>query len=334
MACAGSGLVLMINWRGGRPGRIRRATRWCAGAYFAVCVALFTLFALGDASVERLEDFDTYYSGTVFIREMIVLYLVVHTVSAVLMSSLCWRWMREVSGELRVGLALIVVGYSLSVCFDVCKFAAIGARWSGLDWDYLSTDMARPFGTASAPFIAFGFGLPLLVQRFRRPWRDWVRYRQLGPLSRLVGGLSDGTPAVSVPLLAPVGVRRLQRESAIHDGLLTLNPYFDLGLRARVHAAALAATTAPTADDAAAAADAAMILAAVRALRADPERRVIAESRVLQEGTSEHHDLVRVSRSLTSSLPTPTYAPASITLPLPSAPDAAGAGLTTERERA
>ncbi|MFG2616841.1 MAB_1171c family putative transporter [Streptomyces sp. NPDC048507] len=316
-ACAGSGLVLVINWRGGRPGHIRRAKRWCIGAYCAVCAALFALFALGSAPVERLRDFDTYYSGSAYLREMIVLYLLVHTVSALLMSFLCWRWLREVTGELRVGLALIVVGYSLSVCFDVCKFTAIGARWAGLDWDYLSTDLARPFGTASAPFIAFGFGLPLVVQRFRGPWREWVHYRQLGPLSRLVGGLSDGAPAVSVPLLAPVGVRRLQRESAIHDGLLTLNPYFDLGLRARVHAAALAAAgqagsgsgsgsgggRGAGGEGAAALADAAMIVAAVEALHADPERRVIAESRVLQEGTSEHHELVRISRSLPTARP-------------------------------
>ncbi|MFD9569305.1 hypothetical protein ACFWBI_05610 [Streptomyces sp. NPDC059982] len=155
-ACAGSGLVLVINWRGGRPGHILRAKRWCIGAYCAVCAALFALFALGSAPVERLRDFDTYYAGTAYIREMIVLYLLVHTVSALLMSFLCWRWLREVSGELRVGLALIVVGYSLSVCFDVCKFTAIGARWAGLDWDYLSTDLAR------------GVDAPRLARRVQR----------------------------------------------------------------------------------------------------------------------------------------------------------------------
>ncbi|MDH6543518.1 hypothetical protein M2167_006071 [Streptomyces sp. SPB4] len=313
MAYAGAGLVLVINWRGGEPVRIRRATRCCIGAFGAVGVVLLVLFGLGSAPAERVRDFDTHYAGTPYIREMIVLYLVVHTASALLMSALCRRWLREVSGELRVGLALLVVGYSLMICFDACKFAAIGARWAGLDWDYLSTETARPFGAASASFIAVGCGLPLVVQRLRRPWRDWVRYRRLGPLSRLVGGISSTT--VSVPLLSPVGVHRLHRESAIHDGLLTLNPYFDLGLRERVRTAALA-DGAADGHDAAASADAAMIVAAVDALRDDPQRRVIADSRAFKEGTSEHHDLVRISRSLYLS------------------PAAAGAGSSTEREHA
>ncbi|MEU4953859.1 hypothetical protein AB0G57_32025 [Streptomyces lavendulae] len=55
-----------------------------------------------------------------------------------------------------------------------------------------------------------------------------------------------------MPLLSTVGVRRLHRESGIHDGLLTLNPYFDLTLRARALADALAHGASD--DDAAAAA--------------------------------------------------------------------------------
>ncbi|MDA5279970.1 hypothetical protein NOD94_005205 [Streptomyces sp. Isolate_45] len=298
MACTGSGIVLIINWRGGPPDRIRRATSWCMGAYAAVSVALFALFMLGEAPVERLEDFDTYYATTPYVREMIALYLAAHTTSVLVMVHLCRRWLHSVKGELRVGLALMVTGYALAVAFDLCKFAAVGARWAGLNWDVLSTDLARPLAAASAPFVAFGFGIPYVVQRLRKPWREWTRYRQLGPLARLLRGLAPTASTIRMPLFSSAGVRRLQLESIIHDGLLTLNPYFDLTLRARSIADALTRGVAPEAADAAA--DAAMIVAAVEALRADPERQVITTSQGLQEGAGEDRDLVRISQSLSS----------------------------------
>ena len=74
-AFSGSCLVLIINWRGGPPETTRRLSRrWIAG-YGAVCAAIVLLFVLGEAPVERLRDFDTYYANTPYIREMIVLYL-------------------------------------------------------------------------------------------------------------------------------------------------------------------------------------------------------------------------------------------------------------------
>ncbi|MEU3721378.1 MAB_1171c family putative transporter [Streptomyces sp. NPDC031705] len=296
MACCGSGIVLIINWRGGPPARIRRATRWCGGTYAVLGAAMFVLFALGEAPVERLEDLDTYYAHTPYIREMTVLYLVGHSAAAVVMASLCWRWLREVSGELRAGLGLLIAGYTLALGFDVCKFAAVGARWAGVDWDHLSTHAARPFGTASFTFVLLGFGVPLFVQRFKEPWREWTRYRRLGTLSRLLRELTPTASSVRVPLLSTAGVRRLHRESGIHDGLLTLNPYFDLALRARARATALANGAAD--EDASADADAVMVVAAVEALRADPERQVIASSRGLQADPGEPRDLVRISQAL------------------------------------
>ncbi|MFD8978921.1 MAB_1171c family putative transporter [Streptomyces sp. NPDC059564] len=296
MACCGSGIILMITWRGGPPARIRRATRWCAGTYGALAVAMFVLFALGEAPVERLEDLDTYYANTPYIREMILLYLMGHSAAAVIMASLCRRWLSGVPRELRAGLGLMIAGYTITLGFDVCKFAAVGARWAGVDWDVLSTKTARPFVTVSFCFILLGFGVPLIVQRFKEPWRDWTRYRRLETLSRLLHGLTPTTAVVKIPLLSTMGVRRLHRESGIHDGLLTLNPYFDLALRARALADALAHGAAD--ENAAAAADAVMVIAAVDALRADPERRVIASSRELQPEPGEKRDLVRISHAL------------------------------------
>lgn len=300
MACCGSGIILMITWRGGPPARIRRTTRWCAGIHAALAVAMFVLFALGEAPVERLEDLDTYYANTPYIREMVVLYLVGHSAAAVIMASLCRRRLSDVPRELRVGLGLMIAGYTITLGFDVCKFAAAGARWAGADWDVLSTKTARPFVTVSFCFILLGFGVPLIVQRFKEPWREWTRHRRLDALSRLLHGLTPTTAAVKIPPLSTMGVRRLHRESGIHDGLLILNPYFDLAPPARALADALAngAADENADENAAADADAVMVIAAVDAPRADPERRVIASSRELQPEPGEKRDLVRISDAL------------------------------------
>ncbi|MFF3013570.1 DUF6545 domain-containing protein [Streptomyces sp. NPDC057939] len=300
MASSGTGIVLIINWRGGPPATIRRATRRALGSYGAVGLAQFGLFLLGDAPVERLRDLETHYATTPYIREMTLLHLAAHTAAALVMYSLCRRWLREVTGELRVGLALMVIGQWFTVGHAVCTLVAVGARFAGTDWDFLSTQVARPLLRAGSSLVICGFVLPLLVQRLAGPWRDWSGYRRLGPLARLLAGLTPATTTVRMPLFSCLGVRRLQRESSIHDGLLTLNPYFDLALRAGALDAAL--TGGADAEEAAAVADAAMVTAAVRALRADPERCVIAHTRALQDDPGGCRDLVRTSRAL-SRLP-------------------------------
>ncbi|MER7045866.1 MAB_1171c family putative transporter [Streptomyces jumonjinensis] len=296
-AFSGSCIVLIINWQGSPPERIRRATRWCAGIYGLVCVALFVLFALGDAPEERLRDLDTYYATTPYIREMIVLYLLAHTVSAIIMTFLCRRWSRDVSGVLRVGLFLMVVGYLLTLVYDVCKFTAVGARWAGHDWSTLSTDIARPLASAASLLIATGLGLPLVVQRLEAPWREWSRYRRLGPLWRLLREVAAARPSVRISLLSPAGVRLLQRESDIHDGLLTLHPYLDPEIRARALLDALASGVCR--KDAEAAAEAAMVVAALGAMRSGDARQQIAAARAAQRGAGYGcRDLVRMSRAL------------------------------------
>lgn len=85
-------LVLVVNWRGGPPAQTRLLTRRITAGYAVVIVALVVLFALGDAPVERLRDFDTYYARTPYLRELIVLYLTAMTVAGLAMTALCWRW--------------------------------------------------------------------------------------------------------------------------------------------------------------------------------------------------------------------------------------------------
>ncbi|WAU83907.1 hypothetical protein O1Q96_32010 [Streptomyces sp. Qhu-G9] len=267
-------LVLIVNWRGGPPESTRRTSRrWIIG-YGVVIVALVVLFALGDAPVERLRDFDTYYADEPFVREMIVLYLGALAVAGVAMNVMCGRWALQVQGRLRAGLLIIVAGYVCNIAYLSAKFTAVVARWNGGDLDYLSTDVAPGLASVGAQISAVGFCLPLACQRAGDTWSTWSTYRRLGPLWRELAPVSpQAGRAVRMSWWSPVELRVTQRESDIHDGMLSLYPYFDAELRARAHDAALAAGSDP--DQARAEADAAMVTAAVRARAADPEGRVI-----------------------------------------------------------
>ncbi|MFC7306531.1 MAB_1171c family putative transporter [Streptomyces monticola] len=296
-AFSASCVLLIVNWRGGPPERTRRASHWCIGSYITVIVAIAVLFSLGDAPVERLRDLDTYYANTPFIREMIVVYLLAHSAAGVVVTVLCWRWQREVHGWLRAGLASIVTGYLLDLCYDVCKMAAVGARWAGHDWDYLSTYVAPPFAAAAAIFVAAGFILPLTGQRLSENLRERAAYRQLGPLWKELRRVAPH-PASSIrlPWWAPVGLRLTQREADIHDGLLTLKPYVDRSVRTLAHDAATEAGADP--EEAAAVAEAAVLTAAIAARTDDPDGERPPPSPPWDEPPP---DLVRVSRALRHS---------------------------------
>ncbi|WP_424216698.1 MAB_1171c family putative transporter (plasmid) [Streptomyces sp. BI20] len=224
-AFSGSCLVLLIHWRGGPdPRRLRRATRICLIAYALVCVGLVVCFSVADAPVERLRDLDTYYASTPGMREMILLYLFAHTVAGLTMTRLCMRWAREVPGSLRAGLLTMVCGYLLNLCYDVLKYTAITAHWLGRDLDWLSTDLAFAAAGFSAVLIGCGFLIPPIDQTMGSRWRLWHRYRQLRPLWSV---LSPAAPHHGVTSLAraPLEVRLVQRENAIHDALLRLAPH-------------------------------------------------------------------------------------------------------------
>lgn len=267
-------LVLIVNWRGGPAESARRtAHRWIIG-YGAVIVALVVLFALGDVPVERLRDFDTYYAGEPFIREMIVLYLGALAVAGVAMSVMCGRWALQVQGRLRAGLLIIVGGYLFNLAYLTTKFTAVIARWNGANLDYLSSDAAPVLASVGVQISAVGFCFPLACQRVGDTWTTWSTYRRLGPLWRELEPVSPHAGrTVRVSWWSPAELQVTQRESDIHDGMLSLYPYFDAGLRASAYGAALAAGSDPA--QAQAEADAAMVTAAVRARAADPQGRVI-----------------------------------------------------------
>ncbi|MGW0392433.1 MAB_1171c family putative transporter [Streptomyces sp. NPDC003042] len=302
-AFSASCLVLVFNWRGGPPKETRRTSRrWIAG-YSVVIAVIPVLFVLGDAPVERLRDFDTYYANTPYIRLMIAFYLMAHNVAAVTMVAMCWRWSLQVRGWLRTGLVIIVSGYAFSLTYDAAKFTAVTARWAGHDLDHLSTYVAPPLAAAGALVSAVGFVLPLVCQRLSDSWRTWTTYRRLGALWHEVQSTApSGSPCVRMSWWSPAEIRVIQRESDIHDGFLRLGPCFDRTHRDRAYERARAGGADET--TARAVADAAMVAAAVRASAIDPEgarggedgdgERVL----VLADGP---RDLVRISHALRHS---------------------------------
>jgi hypothetical protein len=300
-AFSASCLILIVNWRGGSPERTRQVSRRWISCYSAVIVALVVLFALGEAPEERLRDLDTYYARTPYIREMIVLYLAAHNVAAIVMVAMCWRWARQVHGWLRTGLVIIVVGYLFNLSYDITKFAAIGGRWAGRDWDWLSTDVAPPLASLGALVSSVGFIVPLVCQRAADSWHTWATYRRLGTLWRELRTVAPaGVPGVRIAWWSPADLRVTQRESDIHDGFLNIAPYFDTALHSRAYGQAL--TSGTDEDTARTVADAAMVTAAIRARASAGNGDPLDSSRDQQQyPVIRPRDLVQISRALRHS---------------------------------
>ncbi|GAA0314089.1 hypothetical protein GCM10010302_61540 [Streptomyces polychromogenes] len=270
-AFSGASVVLILHWSGGPAASLRRATLLTVGAFAAVTAAIAVLFAVGDAPVERLRDLDTYYANTPWLREMIVCYLLAHTVGSTALSVLSLKWMLRVDPALRplrTGLALIMLGGVLDLGYLVAKWAAVGARWAGRDWDGLSTYVAPPLASAAALMVGCGFVVPVVGGS--PVWRDLSQYRRLRPLWKALRGFASRS-VTTVPLTwwSPPGIRLVHRESVIADGLLALASWCDPAVRrAALGAARLQGLDAA---EAAVVADAAMLAAACRG-RAAAER--------------------------------------------------------------
>lgn len=241
-ALCASWLLLIIAWRNGltdRANRTRRAVRWVVAVYAGVIVALWVLFWLADAPVERLRDLDTYYATTPFMREQIMLYLTAHTVACTITARLIWNWIRTdgLDAWLRWGLRLLGVGYATNLFFDASKLTAIVARWTGHDLDWLSTEVAPVAACVSATLVAVGFIVPHAGQYLQEHWRVRARHRQLRPLSLLVRPVTDAREPFAPH--APAELRLIRRETFIRDALLQLSRHLDEDLRARAYEAAL-----------------------------------------------------------------------------------------------
>ncbi|MET9605281.1 MAB_1171c family putative transporter [Streptomyces sp. NPDC006512] len=295
----GVSIVLLIHWRGNDDARVTlRQTRLCLTTYALVIVAIYVLFALGDAPVERLRDLDTYYCGTPWIREMILLYLAAHSVAAVTMVVLSWRWSRQVPGTLKAGLILIAVGAVGTVAYDLLKYTAITARWLGHDWDWLSTHVAFSLAGISASLVSAGFLLPPIGQGVGSRWRAFRRFRRLQPLWLEIRPEIPPTSPAPMPWWRPVERRLMQRERDIFDAVLRLAPWFDRSTGAKVYALALAEHSEGL--RARGEADASVIARAViRKGRAAPA--VAPEHRWSVSSTEDSDDLVNMSTAMLRS---------------------------------
>ncbi|MEV7512114.1 MAB_1171c family putative transporter [Streptomyces sp. NPDC091201] len=219
-------IVLIITWRGGPPVELRRTIRLWVLGYAAVVVCTIALFLLGDAPSERLQDFDTYYAETPFIREMIALYLAEHMVAAAIICVMCWRWANVVRSWLRGALWVLVAGFAFNLSFGCLKLAAVVGRWAGYDLDVLSTSLAPPFAAVGAILSTVGFLLPLVGGRGADTWYAWRTYRLLGSLAHALEEADPKkTAELKLPLLAGPQRRLISRESRIYDRLHDLSPW-------------------------------------------------------------------------------------------------------------
>jgi hypothetical protein len=271
-AMSGSCLLLIVTWRNGQSDRsavTRRARRRVVSAYTGVIVALWVLFLLADAPVERVRDLDTYYARTPFMREEILLYLLAHTVACLITSRLIWNWAHAAGLDawLRWGLRLLGGGYALNLIYDAAKLTAVFARWRGRDLDWLSTDLSPPVASLSAILVAAGFILPQAGQCLHDRWRIRLAHRELRPLYRLMCAVSGAS--VPFALRATPELRLTRRETFIRDALLPLARRLDTDLGRRSYEAALGLGHPP--ERARALAAAVGLLDAIEAQRAAPE---------------------------------------------------------------
>lgn len=304
---SGACIALMITWRGGEPERIRRAWRLCLSTFSACAAAVILLFVLGEAPVERVADFDSYYATTPFIREMIILYLSAHAVAMVIWMRLCFSWQREVDATLRTGLWLIITGGGFDFGFLLSKYTSVVARWNGHDLDFFSTSVAPVLVSIAAFLFAAGFTLPRVGPSLVTQWRALLLYRQLAPLWK--GLRHVATPIQPLTTWWHLPDDRLAlRQTAIHDALLRLNPHFDRHVHSDARASALASgQPAPQAD---VAAEAAVIAAAIRSSAGAPPCNPDG-SYQLHAAQRSVRALAEVSRALPPSLTPPAHATAS-----------------------
>ncbi|MGW1363035.1 MAB_1171c family putative transporter [Streptomyces chartreusis] len=292
--CA-SCLLLIVKWRGGSPESVRRTTWLVYGSYGAVIVALWVCFALSDHEVERLRDLDTYYANTPGMREMILLYLLGHTVAVLVTSALLWTWESRVRGRgwLHVGVLLLSIGYALNLVYDAVKLIAVVARWTGHNLDWLSTNVAPAVAGVVGLLIALGFIVPHGGERMSRSVSDRREYRALGPLARALSQVPSAGSPIPIGRFTAPGLRLVHRRTIIRDAIRQLQPHLDQDAREKAVQTYLAEGKTPA--EAEVLAEAAAIVAAAAAPAAlagqPPEQPARAAADV-------NSDLLSISRAL------------------------------------
>lgn len=256
--------VLIVQWRGGSPERVRRTVRCWILAYACVVVGIVTMFVVGDAPVERRTDLDSYYASTPYIREMILLYLLGHLTAVSVTTVSALRWARQVHGWLRAGLTTLGVGALCGTGYSSTKLVGVVARWFGRDWSALDRSVSPAAAGLGALLTVIGVLIPLAGPRLTE-WRCARRtYTRLEPLERELDDLlTRRALRLPRPRWASPATLLVWRRTSIHNALSHLDPYVDRELYDETLRAALSTTGDP--ERATATAWATVIVAAVAA---------------------------------------------------------------------
>ncbi|MCT2593535.1 hypothetical protein LHJ74_27140 [Streptomyces sp. N2-109] len=230
IALSSSSLALIAFWRH-PPERARLIARHWVVTYTLLIVCLNVLFFLGDAPVERRLDFDTYYANTPYIAESILVYLLALAVAMIQLIRTGAHW-AQIAGRawLRRGLWFIVAGAVGGLLFALSKLVAVVARWTGRNWDALSTDVAPVFATLGLVVSATGYALPAGGEHLTRLRGRFARYRAYRDLYPLWDALRRAVPAIVPPARLPwwdLELRLTRRLAEINDGRLALRSHTD-----------------------------------------------------------------------------------------------------------
>ncbi|UAX57641.1 MAB_1171c family putative transporter [Streptomyces sp. A144] len=287
--CA-TGLTMIMRWREEPSPRRRRRMRRVYWIYAGIVVALWVTFLLADVPEPRIYDLDTYYAGTLWMREHILLYLSAHMVSSLVATSMLWKWFPRIENRwLKSGVVCLQAGFASGLVFDAAKLTALTARWSGHDWDVLSTRAAPPFALLEAVLVAVGFIVPQVGPSLQSRIHERREYRQLRPLWSAVRDVVPSTLSPRSVRRMPLGLRLVQRQQRIHDALRILAPHLDRDLYRR------ARRLAPEGlgeDEARGLAGAVTVRAALDAHRGDEPARASLDRREPGADLSDHIDAI------------------------------------------
>ncbi|GGQ93745.1 MAB_1171c family putative transporter [Streptomyces flaveolus] len=240
-ASGATGLAMITRWREPPSQRRRRGIRRIHWAYGGVVAGLWVTFFLASVPEPRVYDLDTYYAGTPWMREHILLYLGAHAVTGIVATRMLRQWSPTVTDRwVKSGVVFLLLGFAAGLVFDAAKLVAVGARWCGADWDVLSTRLAPPFALLQASLVAVGFIVPQAGPALRNAVRDQREYLRLRPLWRALRVLAPAAAPARFGFWVPLDLRVMQRQQRIHDALRLLAPHF----RHDVHERALAAARA------------------------------------------------------------------------------------------
>ncbi|MFD9507774.1 hypothetical protein [Streptomyces mirabilis] len=171
------------------------------------------------------------------------------------------------------------IGLTFDAGYQIAKYTAVAARWNGVDWDFLSTDVSPALVMLAGVTTAAGFAVPRVG---RAPTEGLIRWWD------------------------PPVVRLARREIAIWDGVPACAPCLDDQVRTTAYAEAVASLAADgtpgirSPHQATVVAEAAMPAAACVQVLHDGRAEVPARAGTL-ESISQPQRMVLLSRALSSS---------------------------------